>query len=311
MKKVILAFSLSLLIASVITLNSCKKETTTVNDSASAEDATNVSNALSATNDDATNAAGSNSSISGKTDGFETLCSGLATVDSVNGIITITYNGPDCSNTIRRLGTVTVTLEAYAQGARWKSPGATLQLSYSNLVITNIATGASFTLNGTHYITNVSGGLAYQVIDGAVSGTVVHKHVANFNVTFPNGTQKNWSIRRTRTFTGSGLLTLKTITLTGDTMVNGENNVELWGSNRNGDAFTASLIAPVVVSNVCGYYHPISGEYTQFIANRTMDILFGVDASGNPATNSVCPYGYKITYTVNGSSKFKIDSYWF
>jgi hypothetical protein len=203
-------------------------------------------------------------------------------------------------------------LLSYAQGARWKNAGATLEILYSNLTVTNILSGASYTLNGTHYLTNVTGGLAYQVMDGSVSGTVTHKHVSdNFTVTFANGVQRTWSARRTRTFTGTGVNTVRTVTLAGDTMINGDNNVEIWGTNRNGDAFESSLIVPVTSNNVCGYYHPVSGEYTHFVANRSADILFGVNASGNPFTIGLCPYGYKITYTLNGVSEIKIDSYWF
>ena len=313
MKKIILIFSLCLTIGTIITLNSCKKAaTTTTNDGTSAEDASNVSNAMNATNDDATNAASTNTSFSGKVQGFEQMCGALVSYDSIHGIITITYNGAECNGIVNRLGTITVTLLDYMQGARWKSAGATLQVAYGNLVVTNIVSGASYTLNGTHYLTNVSGGLAYQVMDGAVSGTVVHKHVTdNFTVTFANGLQRTWSARRTRTFTGTGLLSVKTITLAGDTMINGENNVEIWGTNRNGDAFAASLITPIVSNNLCGYYHPISGEYTHFVANRTVDVLFGVNNLGVLATGSTCPFGYKITYTLNGSTQTKIDSYWF
>lgn len=314
MKRIILALSLFFVTGAVLTINSCKKaaSTTTTNDGASAEDASNVSNGLSATSDDAASAASTNTNFSGKLPGFELLCGALATYDSVNGIITITYNGAECNGIVNRLGTVTITLLDYAQGARWKSAGATLQIVYSNLVITNIISGASYTFNGTHYLTNVTGGLAYQVMDGAVAGTVTHKHVTdNFTVTFANGLQRNWSVRRSRTFAGSGAGTVRTITLAGDTMINGNNNIEMWGTNRNGDAFASSLIAPIVSDNICGYYHPISGEYTHFVANRTGDILFGVNSLGNPSTGILCPFGYKITYTENGVTKTKIDSYWF
>ena len=313
MKKIILGFTLCFAIGTVITLNSCKKETTsTTNDSTSAADASNTSTAMNATNDDAANAAGTNASMLGKTSGFELLCGALSTVDSVNGIITITYSGAECTGIVKRLGTVTVTLLNYAQGARWKNAGATLQVAYNNLVVTNILSGASYTLNGTHYITNVTGGLAYQVMNGSMSGTVAHKHVAdNFTITFANGQQRTWSVRSTRTFTGSGLLSVRTITLAGDTTVNGETNVEVWGTNSNGDVFASSLIAPIVTNNVCGYYHPVSGEYTHFIANRSVDVLFGVNGAGGAVTIGNCAFGYKVTYTLNGTSKTIVLSYWF
>ena len=291
MKKIILVFTLCLAIGTIITLNSCKKAAgTSNNDSTSAADASNTSSAMNATNDDATNAASTNSSMSGKTAGFELLCGAMSTVDSVNGVITITYSGAECSGIIKRMGTVSVTLLNYAQGARWKNAGATLKIAYSNLVVTNILSGASYTFNGANYITNVTGGLAYQVMNGTVAGTVVHKHVAdNLTMTFANGQQRTWSVRRTRTFTGSGPLSVRTITLTGDTMINGQNNVEIWGTNNNGDAFTSSLIAPIVTGGI------YSGE--------------GVSSNVfHPST--VPPGKYAITYTLtdSGCSSSAVDT---
>src|ERR1019366_1598986 len=273
MKQIIVALILSFAIGAVFTLDSCKKAATkTTDDSPGAEDASNVTNALNSTNDDVTNAASTNASISGKTAGFETLCGVLVTVDSVNGTITLTYSGADCNNIVKRQGTVTVTLLGYTIGARWKSAGATLQIAYNNLVITNIASGASFTLNGTHYLTNVNGGFAYKMLDGTATGPVAHKHVSdNFTVTFANGT-RTWSVRRTRTFAGTAGIGVKTVTLSGDTTVNGDSHVEIWGTNRNGDAFESALITPIVSNSTCGYYHPVSGEYTHFVANRSVDI---------------------------------------
>src|SRR5580700_8015184 len=102
MKKTILVLSLFLITGTVITLNSCKKAAaTTTDDSTSAEDATNVSNAMNSTTDDITNAASTRTSFSGKTASFELLCGGLATYDSVNGIITITYSGAECSGIVK------------------------------------------------------------------------------------------------------------------------------------------------------------------------------------------------------------------
>ena len=315
MKKIIIGFSLCLAIGTIVTLNSCKKSTNkTTNDSTSAADASNTSSAMNATNDDAANSAGTNASMSGKTSGFEQLCGALSTVDSVNGIISITYSGAECVGIVKRQGTVTVTLLNYAQGARWKNAGATLQVTYNNLVVTNILSGAAYTLNGTHYLTNVTGGLAYQVMNGSTAGSVAYKHSAdNFNVTFADGQQRTWSVRSTRTFTGTGLgpLSVRTITLAGDTMLNGENNVEVWGTNSNGDAFASSLITPIVSNNICGYYHPISGEYTHFVANRSVDVLFGVTSAGLVATSGNCAFGYKITYMLNGNTKTLVASYWF
>jgi len=67
MKKFMLVLSLTIAIGAVITLNSCKKETSTAfDDSVSAQDNAAISNAVNATADDATAAAGQVKVFQGK-----------------------------------------------------------------------------------------------------------------------------------------------------------------------------------------------------------------------------------------------------
>ncbi len=299
-----------LVAALLITFSSCKKEATSLDDSNSAEDADNVSTTLNSTTDDAANAMGASHALSGKTEGIGNVCGATVTLDTVNGIATIVYNGPDCNNKISRQGTVTVTLENYANGTRWKDAGATLKIDFNSVKVTRIATGGSVTLNGTHYLTNTTGGLAYQIMDGTATGTVAHKHVSdNFSITFADGSQRTWSVRRTRSFSNNG--SVRTVTLTGDTTISGVANVDAWGTNRHGDAFYSALTSAIISNSTCGFYRPVSGEYTHHVANRTVDILYNVDSNGTPEASSSCGFGFQITFTKGVRTYTRVVSYWF
>ena len=304
-----------LMVIAVLAISSCKKENTT-DDSASAEDQSSVSSSLNASTDDAANAVGGIQTLSGKTDGLINICG--ATIDSTNkanGVIVITFSGNDCSGHVSRTGSVTATLENYASGTRWKDAGAVLQLAFDNVKITNNVSGAYHTLNGTHTLTNVTGGLAWRVVDGLDQGTVTHRHQAtNFTLTFADGTVRTWSVDRLRTFTNNG--TVRTVTVSSDHSENGVANVDAWGTNRKGDIFTNAITTPITVTSAnasCSlnwFNKPASGEFTHHVANRSLDILYGVDANGIPLASG-CPFGYKITFTKGGQTKTKINSYWF
>jgi hypothetical protein len=309
MKKTILYLPFLLATIALMMLSSCRKDDSG-DDSLSAEDNGTVSSAMNSVADDAVNAA-SATSLSGKTDGagpWKYLCG--VTIDSLAGgagTVVMHYSGAGCNSAVTRTGTVTVTLLGYANGVRWAQPGATLKIDFTNCTVTK--GGNSFTFNGTHYITNTLGGLAWQVLDGSAPGPVTHKHSGdNFTLTFPNGTQRTWSIRRSRTFQHSGSVT--TITLTGDTTINGVANADAWGSNRNGNTFTSALVSPIVSNSTCGFYKPVSGEFSHAVNGKSIDVLFGVDAQGTQVSSG-CAYGFKLTFTgKRNRTETRVVSYW-
>ena len=301
-----LAFPICIAIAMLL-FSSCKKEASTADESSSAEDHGNVTSALNTTTDDAANAVGGITSLSGKTDGALAICG--YTIDStqkVNGVLTINFDGTTCNN-VSKTGTIVATLENFSSGMRWKDVGAVLKLEFQNVKVTKIATGKSLIINGTHYIVNTTGGVAWKVLQGLSTATVTHKHIANnFNITFDDGTQRVWNVRRSRTFSSSGVNV--NVTVTGDTTINGQANVEAWGTNRNGNSFTTAVTTPISSGNTCGFYKPVAGELNHLVANKSMVILFGVDASGNQ-TSGTCPYGMKITYTGPNKTISRVVAY--
>jgi hypothetical protein len=294
----------------VLTFSSCKKNESG-DDLTSASDHTVVTQHLNASIDDAANAAGGVGNLSGKTDGAYSLQG--ATIDSsqkASGILTINYDGTTIvDGCFKRSGSVTLTLENYTSGTRWKDMGAVLDISLNALKITNTITGATYQYDGLHHITNVSGRLAWRILAGLDAGTVVHRHTATgATITFSDGSQRTWNVNRLRTYTNAGGVI--SMGLSSDNTIDGLRNVDAWGTTRKGESFHNQILDPIVFNNSCGNYRqPKSGEDKISVATRSLDVLLGTDQNGTPVTGS-CPWGYKVTYTVNNRVYTKVIQYW-
>lgn len=220
--------------------------------------------------------------------------------------IVITYNGNSCDGLRNRTGVITLQLIA---GTKWKDAGAVLSITYTNFKVTVLSSGKSTTLNGTHIVTNVSGGIVAHIGLAPNPTTIVRKiRATNMSVTFDDGTVRSWSAARKRTWTGAaGVAT--SLTVEGDTILGGVANTEVWGTNRAGKAFTTSMTTPLVVNSSCGWFSPVSGKKTHDINGRVSTITFGTDANGN-VVNTGCPNHYIINWTShNGTPKQYIGSY--
>src|ERR1019366_2725906 len=178
---------------------------------------------------------------------------------------------------------------------------AVLTITITNLLVTDIATGGHYTLNGTHYITNETGGLAWQVLLGLSTTTVAHRHTGDLQLTFADNTQRTWTIDRTRTFKNTG--GVASIELSSEAA----NSVDATGTNKDGNTFTNAIPTTIVANaNPNCPWKPYTGEYTHHVANRTATVVFGVNSAGtsigSAATSSTdCALmGYMVTYT-NGT----------
>ena len=293
----------SILYLSVITLSlaffvsSCKKDSAVATDSATevstqADDQSRVSTETDAVTNDANASLEVSTSISGRDMGFQGLiCDASIVADTISNTrtITITYNGANCSGNRVRTGVVVISIAA---GVHWKDAGAVVTISYQNLKITRVSDNKSITINGTHTLTNVSGGL---LINLPALKTITHTiSSSNMSVTFDDGSQRTWSVARQRVFTyNNGVV----ITITG-THTDGTNTgIEEWGTTRFGKSFTNSITSPLVVSQACSFR--ITSGATQHVTSlATVAVTFGLDASGNatscPGTGS---YYYKAVWT--------------
>jgi len=232
------------------------------------------------------------------------VCGITFTADSSNATrtLTLTYNGPDCYNRYNRTGVVTVSIPA---GVHWKNAGAVITVTYQNLKFTNIANNRSITINGSHTLTNVSGGLLWQL---ATLNTITHRiNSSGMTVKFGNGNERTWQVARQRVFTYNNGLVL---TITGLHTEGNITGVSEWGTNRNGRPFVSAIAEPLVIRQDCSF-RLTSGKVTHTLPNFNAAATFGLNQAGSPTG---CPgaghYYVKIEWAItNGASQSGLYPY--
>ena len=305
-----------------LTLTSCKKGDSATDETVSAQDVTNVSNAIHSTSDDATAAAGQVSSYKGlglggnwNTAGGNLFVDATITDTPSTGIV-ITYAGVNPCNGFYRSGTITITNTG---GIPWHEAGAVLTVTYTNLKVTNGIN--TYILNGSHTITNVSGGLAWQVMAGLAptsltpNTSVKHQiQSSNMQITFPNGTERSWTVNRTRIWASSNGNTTFTVTVTSSP---GSGNVTETGTNRFGESFTNTISSPIIADNTtCEIWRPYTGTWTHVVGSNSLNVVFGTNNTGTQVgTPTYCPsiigdYGYYITLTRGSGTRNRFVQYW-
>lgn len=286
------AFTLAVL----ITITACKKESTPTQDqgpelTVHTEDQARVSNELDVVTSEINVALEVNPYFSGRLQNIANFCGVTATPDTTNGIrkITLEYDGEDCTGTQMRTGTVVITLSS---GQYWKTAGATLNVSFQNLKITRISDNKSLTINGTHTITNVTGGL---ISDLSAGNSIKHTITSNnLSITFSDGTQRTWQVARQRVYSfDNGIV----ITITG-THTNGSvTGIAEWGKDRFDREFSTAITQPMVIRQDCEF-RLTAGQVQHNRMGSTSTVTFGLDQNGNatscPATGS---FYFKLVYT--------------
>jgi hypothetical protein len=288
--------SLQLFIFSLIFIfTACKKESSsadyTAELSAQSDDQSEFSSETDAVANDADVALETNSFFAARTDRTQTLiCDASIAVDTVTNprTITITYNGTNCIGNRTRTGTVVISMAA---GVHWKDAGAAITVAYQNLKITRASDNKSIIINGTHTITNISGGL---LINLPILGSVTHTITSSgMSITFDDNTQRVWQVARQRVFTyNNGIV----ITTTG-THTDGINlHIAEWGINRTGHTFTTSTLEPLVIRQDCNF-RLVSGKVAHSLPHVNASVTFGLDVNGNPTS---CPgtghYYFKLVW---------------
>jgi hypothetical protein len=221
----------------------------------------------------------------------------LDSVTIVNDTITsyITFTGLNCTQTRNRFGKMEVKRKV---GENWLEPGAKVFIRYINLQIIKVATGKSITFNGRKMLVNVSGGWIGMVGNGL--DALVHRVSGHIEATFDDNTTRTWNIARQRVFTGTPGALIMTIGGFGSA---GEyNNLVIWGTNRNGEAFFSSITQPVVHKQLCDW-DPCSGIRVSDIPgnNKSLTVTFGFDDNNQPVTGDDCPTRYRVDW-VNGNN---------
>jgi len=249
-------------------------------------------------NSDANTAVAANSSFAvGGTD--NSLIAGAVVdyslITDVVKKIKITYTGESILGFVRT-GDITIEL---VNGNDWAEAGAILKITFENVKITFL--GHWVIHNGTCYITNVSGGLAW--ISGADS--IQHKERINGTVTFDDNSTITWWAARRNYYVKS----ISTFASHGDTLVNNE-NCSMGGMDRYGINFLVKAPQPIVSNATCGFDKPVSGIRIFAAENRNTTITFGVTQTGTPVNEGDCAYGYKVEWTQwNGQPGTAVISY--
>jgi hypothetical protein len=167
-------------------------------------------------------------------------------------------------------------------GTNWKNAGAVLTVTYTNLVITRTIDSKMITINGSHAITNVSGGL---LTDLAGQGTITHSITSNgISVKFGNETQRTWQVSRQQVYTYNNGIVL---TITGTHTEGNVTGIAEWGTNRFGRAFTSIISEPIVFRQDCNF-RLTSGQIKHTVPVFSATATFGLDANGEAAS---CPAG--------------------
>jgi hypothetical protein len=297
MKKVNLFLGISALLLAV-TIISCDKkgsddDATNFDEEAAAQsdDQYSFSSQIDAVAADANLVISTNGSLTGREhDVVAGLCNATFTANTAGDpkTVTITYNGANCINTYSRTGTVTVSMPA---NTTWKTAGAVVTVTYNNLVVTRTIDSKSITINGSHTITNVSGGLLVNLANGPITHSVTSQGIS---VKFGNETARTWKVSRQQVYSYNNGIVL---TISGTHTEGNVTGIAEWGTNRFGREFTSVISEPLVFRQDCNF-RLTAGQVKHTVPVFNATATFGLDTNGESAS---CPglgaYYCKINWT--------------
>lgn len=134
-----------------------------------------------------------------------------------------------------------------------------------------------------------------------LGGTVqLRERTYGMTVSFENGATASWNDARLTTWAYAAATGNITGTVNGDTTINGQ-TVDSWGQTRWGTSFTTTMQSPWVSGTLCGWWAPISGQYTSTTTNFTVGATFGVNSAGNVVTTG-CPGYFKLNWAIDSSN---------
>ena len=287
-----------LTLAVLTSLTACKKEDSkSTQDSQSemtthADDQNRVSSQIDAVTNDVSFSFEGSAAYSGRLESSLgiTTCDATVAFDSLSNPrkITITYNGSNCNGGYKRTGIVVASMPA---NVHWKDQGATITVTYQNLKVTRLTDNKSITINGSHTITNVSGGLLYNLSN---QQSITHDVSSpGLNVSFDDNTQRSWQVANRRVFTYNNGIVL---TVTGNHTAGNTTGVSEWGVNRFGNNFVTAISQPLIIRQDCAF-RLTSGQVKHSDGVGSATVTFGLDVTGNVTT---CPgtgfYYFKVEW---------------
>lgn len=287
----------SFAVAVIFAATSCTKNATSETEPQSsetsmhAEDQSRVSTGTDVVIDESVAMVEGTAAISGTIYSLHpTICDATILYDTLNAARTVafTYLGTNCAGVYTRNGSVTLSIP---NGVYWKNAGAVITIAYHDLKITRNSDHKSITINGSHLLTNVSGGL---LVNLATKPNITHTvSSANMTVTFDDSKQRTWQLAQKRVFTyNNGVV----ITVTGNHTDGSNDGIMAWGTNRYGHSFTTAITQPIVIKQDCNF-RITSGQMLHDgvgTATATYGLNKDGQAIGCPVTDS---YYCKVDWT--------------
>lgn len=318
--KIILKFSIVALLSLIVFTNCKKRQEFNNEDGQSSVDTRTAQGENDAAVSDINTTVGDLTALRGKgaeaysvSKALGTSICGL-TVDTSTikqGVITLNYNGTVCNNR-KREGTIKLSVSDFAN-KKWKQAGCVIKVDFLAYKITRASDGKSIQLDGTQYLSNVSGGTWFELIflnQPSIVNTVTGNDLL---VTFDGSKTATYNINRKFTYTWSKTANVLTCIGEGIGSHDGKSNLENWGKTRDGDDFTSEVTTPIVWNTTCGAGAPTQGEVLIQVATKSFELkcLFAVDSKGNSVSvaANTCAYGFKVEWTYKGKTKNRIFGY--
>jgi hypothetical protein len=239
-----------------------------------------------------------------------------ATLDTTNissGILVINFNGTAYKNRTRT-GKIKLTLLNYPT-THWKDAGAQLKVEYINYKVTRISDGKFIILNGSQMIVNVSGTTWWDLLFTSAHSSIISeiKENGDLNVTFSDNKTAVYHINRRITYSWISGFDYQ-CKAEGIGSHESLNNLENYGTTRDGDAFTSQVTTPIVWNTACWWFAPVQGAVDIKVADKdfNLKVTFAVDKDGNLETATAakpCAYGWKVEWKYKNKTKKKIFGY--
>lgn len=320
MKTKTIFYSISVVaVASLLTFASCGKKKAFKNeDGQSSEDNRTIVSENDAAVNDVNDAVGQQSTLHGRggstsqTNGVTGNICGL-TVDTTNkmsGSIVLNYNGTTCNNRTRT-GQIKISIQDFP-AKKWKMQGCVMKVEYINYKITRASDGKSIELNGSQLYTNETGGTWWELLILKTQPSLATSVTGSgLNVTFDDGKTAVYNINRKFTYS----IPNNILTCTGEGIGSSEglNNLENYGTTRDGDTFTSQVTTPIVWNITCGPWAPVAGAVNIKVAEKEFDLkcTFAVNQAGDPVNvaANTCAYGWKVEWTHKKKTNKKVFGY--
>lgn len=204
----------------------------------------------------------------------------------------------------KRTGTITVDL-LYA--TKWIEPGATLRIKFTNFKVEDVCKNRSVTINGERLNTNVNGGNLFRLSINQISMLRHRIRTGSIGIeaTFTDSSGSKtavWNVAKNKTTTFSVNPSKYNFEVSGDTTINGKINTAAWGTTRFGHSYQTVYTSSIKANTHCKVWRPTSGLVAHTVGSQTVQVVFGLNAQGNPVGPGDCATHFKVYWTNSATS---------